>query len=126
MTKQKNSCSDSTLTTDVVETVRQVHELAPAQSNQQHKVCHQRLRVIQGVLLFTGSWMLKVTRGPGEEASMRISGRSSTSPILELYMNNNATVNKLIIVTTSSFLTYFILRLSCCFSIAKGFTVSPV
>lgn len=31
----------------------------------------------------TVSWMLKVTRGPGEDAS-RKSGKSSTSPILEL------------------------------------------
>lgn len=34
--------------------------------------------------VFTVSWMLKVTRGPGDATSIRISGKSSTSPILEL------------------------------------------
>lgn len=38
----------------------------------------------KGGIYFTVSWMLKVTRGPGEAASMRTSGKSSTSPILEL------------------------------------------
>jgi hypothetical protein len=32
----------------------------------------------------TMSWMLKVTLGPGEDASTLMSGKSSTSPILEL------------------------------------------
>ena len=41
-------------------------------------------------LSFTVSWMLKVTRGPGDEASILISGKSSTSPILELQTHGNA------------------------------------
>lgn len=38
----------------------------------------------QGAPDFTWSWMLKVTRGEGADTSTRTSGKSSTSPTLEL------------------------------------------
>lgn len=38
----------------------------------------------KGGTYLTVSWMLNVTRGPGEAASTRMSGKSSASPILEL------------------------------------------
>lgn len=41
--------------------------------------------VLKKCIYFTVSWMLKVTRGPGEAPSTRMSGKSSTSPILELW-----------------------------------------
>lgn len=44
----------------------------------------KQMRPGGGGLYFTVSWMLKVTRGPGEAPSTRTSGKSSTSPILEL------------------------------------------
>lgn len=42
------------------------------------------MKTIVVFLYTTMSWMLKVTLGPGEDASTLMSGKSSTSPILEL------------------------------------------
>lgn len=39
---------------------------------------------VLALVFVTVSWMLKVTLGPGEDASTRMSGKSSTSPSLEL------------------------------------------
>lgn len=63
----------------------QEHELAPVQSNLYKVSVLSACEIQRMCFLFTVSWMLKVTRGPGEDASTRTSGKSSTSPILELW-----------------------------------------
>lgn len=86
--------------------------------------------------------MLKVTRGPGEDASTRTSGKSSTSPILELWtqverhkQNNinkgynaiHQTTSKMLLIRIISNKFYsFILLQSSRFSISNSLTESQL
>lgn len=49
---------------------------------------HRAYNCMAYKVILTESWMLKVTLGPGDAASTRISGRSSLSPSRELQTKN--------------------------------------